>query len=68
MEEVARAWFNKGFRLGMLGNSDAEMATYAEMLSRFGRNKIPEIRETVELARKNRALSVYNFDLDTKIG
>jgi hypothetical protein len=53
-ERVAKALVNKGFTLGALGQSEAEMAVYDEVERRFGSDERPGTREAVERAREQR--------------
>ena len=40
-ESVARALFNKGYRLGVLGRSEEEIAVYDDVVARFGQASTP---------------------------
>jgi hypothetical protein len=53
-EQVAKALFNKGIRLGQLDRSDDEIAVYDELPARFVDAPEPAIGEVVEVARKVR--------------
>ena len=49
-EQVAKALYNKGVELGALGRSADEMATYREVLARYGDDPAPALREVVARA------------------
>ena len=47
---VAQALVNKGVRQGQLGESETEIATYDEVIERFGSSDAPELQEQVAWA------------------
>ena len=51
---VARALVNKGFRLGVLGRTEEAVATYDEVVRRFGASDEPALREQVARALFNK--------------
>ena len=53
-EQVAKALFSKGFRLGDLGRSEEEIATYDDLLARFGAATELPLRELVAKAKSAR--------------
>ena len=53
-EQVAKALFNKGFRLGALGRSAEALAIYDDVVARFGSAPEPALREQVAKATSAR--------------
>ena len=49
-EQVARALFNKGFRLGQLGKSEDEIKVYDDLVERFGADTEAALRDQVARA------------------
>jgi hypothetical protein len=49
-EQVAKALVGKGYRLGVLGQPEAEVAAYDEAVTRFGEAAEPALREQVAMA------------------
>lgn len=59
---VARALFDKGATLGQLDRPEEEVATYDELLTRFGEDLAPELREPVAKALNNKADTLEQLD------
>ena len=57
-EQVARALFNKGSRLGVLGRSEEEIAVYDDVVARFEQEPTPGVQEVVAMALVNKGLSL----------
>ncbi len=53
-EQVAKALFNKGLRLGALGRSDDEIAAYDDLLARFGASTELPLREIMQLVESQK--------------
>jgi len=56
-EQVAKAIFNKGIAQRQLGQDEAAMATYDELVSRFGQTSEPALRELVAKAIFNKGIA-----------
>ena len=54
---VAQALVNKGVRQGQLGESEAEIATYDEVIERFGSSDAPELQKQVAWALINKGIT-----------
>ena len=69
-EQVARALLNKGARKGQLGQSQAALGTYDEVIERFGGSDAPGLQERLinKGARQGRlgefeaAIATYDED------
>lgn len=58
-KNVAEALVNKGLTQGMLDQPEAELATYEELLRRFGDDTDPALREQLALALNNRGFTRF---------
>ena len=56
-ERVAKALFNKGVTRGQLGEADAAIAVYDEVVERFGDSDAPELQERVAKALFNKGVT-----------
>lgn len=61
---VAQVLFNRGVALGQMGQTDAAIATYDEVLRRFGTNTEPALREPVANALFNKGATQGLIDQD----
>ncbi|HEX9732648.1 MAG TPA: AAA family ATPase, partial [Thermoanaerobaculia bacterium] len=61
-EPVARALFNKGFRLGALDRSAEALAVYDEVVSRYGQRQEPALAERVAKALVNKGFRLGALD------
>ena len=61
-QRLAKALFNKGFRLGALDRSQAAIAVYDELLARFGAAVELPLREQVAKALLNKGFRLDTLD------
>ena len=60
-EQVATALLNKGYRLGVLGRSEAAIAVYDEVVTRYGTREEAVLAEQVAMALVNKGVTLGNL-------